>query len=200
MQRFLRFLVASLAAAAALSGCASGYLLDNQVQSFTRIAALPAEPTYRFDRLPSQQEAFPQQDSVEALADAALHRAGLRRDDTAPKYSVQVSARIDRVLSPYADPWDGWGGGWGLGFGGRRGSIGFGGPWGRMDSPWYHREVSVILRDLASQQVVYETRAANDGPLLDNKAVLPAMFDAAMQGFPNAPAGPRRVDVQLGGR
>jgi hypothetical protein len=191
MQRFLRFLVASLAAAAALSGCASGYLLDNQVQSFTRIAALPAEPTYRFDRLPSQQEAFPQQDSVEALADAALHRAGLRRDDTAPKYSVQVSARIDRVLSPYADPWDGWGGGWGLGFGG---------PWGRMDSPWYHREVSVILRDLASQQVVYETRAANDGPLLDNKAVLPAMFDAAMQGFPNAPAGPRRVDVQLGGR
>jgi hypothetical protein len=28
--------------------------------------------------------------------------------------------------------------------------------------------------------------------------VLPAMFDAAMQGFPTPPAGPRRVDIQVG--
>jgi hypothetical protein len=28
--------------------------------------------------------------------------------------------------------------------------------------------------------------------------VLAAMFQAALQGFPTAPAGPRRVDVQVG--
>ncbi|WP_253261902.1 hypothetical protein [Ramlibacter montanisoli] len=56
----------------------------------------------------------------------------------------------------------------------------------------------MIVRELASNRVVYETRAVNDGPWLDNNAVLPAMFDAAMQGFPNPPPGPRRVDIQVG--
>jgi len=45
---------------------------------------------------------------------------------------------------------------------------------------------------------VYETHASNDGPWLDNRTVLPAMFEAAMQGFPNPPPGPRRVDIQVG--
>ena len=31
-------------------------------------------------------------------------------------------------------------------------------------SPWYVREVSVVLRELPSNKVVYETRARNDGP------------------------------------
>ena len=33
---------------------------------------------------------------------------------------------------------------------------------------------------------------------LDNNSVFPAMFQAAMQGFPTPPAGPRRVDIQVG--
>jgi hypothetical protein len=28
--------------------------------------------------------------------------------------------------------------------------------------------------------------------------VLPVMFEAAMQGFPNPPPGPRRVDIRVG--
>jgi hypothetical protein len=28
--------------------------------------------------------------------------------------------------------------------------------------------------------------------------VFPVMFEAAMQGFPNPPAGPRRVDIRVG--
>ncbi len=40
---------------------------------------------------------------------------------------------------------------------------------------------------------------AATGPWLDPATVLPAMFHAALQGFPNPPAGPRRVDIQLGG-
>src|SRR5690606_25982711 len=131
--------VTLLLAAVALSGCATGYLLDNQVQSFSHLTAVPAPATYRFDRLPSQQ-ADPAQAALEALADPALHRAGFRRDDAAPRYGIQVSARTSRMLSPYADPWDSWGGGWGMGFGGRGIGIGFGMPFGRMESPWYHRE------------------------------------------------------------
>ena len=187
-----------LAAATALSGCATGYLLDNQVQSFSSLPALPAPATYRFERLPSQQN--PQQAQLEALADAALFKAGLRRDDAHPRYSVQVSARVQRVLSPYADPWD-WGGfGWSLGGYHRGIGIGIGGPFGRMESPWFQREVGVIVRDIAANKVVFESRASNDGPWLDNNSVLPAMFDAALQGFPNPPAGPRRVDIHIGAK
>lgn len=199
MPRSIRFLLA-LGAAFLLAGCATGYRLDNHVQSFSQLAGLPAQPTYRFERSLSQQ-ADPNQLALEALADPALHKAGLRRDDAAPRYSVQVSARVERMLSPYSDPWYGWGwpGAWGVGYAGRGVGMGFGGPWPMGDPYWMHREVNVILRELASGRVVYETRAVNDGPWLDNSSVLPAMFDAAMQGFPNPPPGPRRVDIQVGG-
>jgi hypothetical protein len=62
---------------------------------------------------------------------------------------------------------------------------------------WYQREVGVIVRELPSNRVVYESHAVNDGPWLEAKAVLPAMFEAALQGFPNPPAGPRRVSIKL---
>lgn len=199
MRRFVMFATA-LVAAFTLSGCATGFLLDNQVQTFSHLTAIPAPATYRFDRLPSQN-VDPAQSALEGLADPALFQAGFRRDDAAPRYAVQVAARTQRTLSPYADPWDygGFGGGWSIG-GGRRGfgiGIGGGGLFPRMDPPWFHREVSVVVRELSSNQVVYETRAINDGPWLDNRAILPRMFEAAMQGFPNPPAGPRRVDIHV---
>ena len=175
-----------------LSGCATSYVLDNSVQSFSQLPAVPAQPTYRFERLPSQQA--PDQAQLEAMADAALHKAGLRRDDASPRYSVQVSARLQPVLSPWADPWDSWGG-----FGLRRHRFGFGmgTRFGMMEPPWYHREVSVIVRELSSNRVVYETRASNDGPWSSSGSVFPAMFEAARQGFPTPPAGPRVVNVQV---
>lgn len=195
--RLLRVLLAATAALL-LGGCASTYLLDNQVQSFSQLQALPAQPSYRFERSLSQQ-VDPAQQALEALADGALYKAGLRRDDAAPRYSVQVSARTERTLSPYADPWSPWGwGGWNLGVGGRHFGLGVGGPWPGTDSYWFRREVGVVMRDLATNKVVYETHAFNDGPWLDNRSVLPAMFEAAMQGFPNPPPGPRRVDIQVG--
>ena len=198
MVRIARFILAAFAATLLLAGCATSYKLDNQVQSFSQLRGVPAQPSYRFERSLSQQ-GDPAQQALEALADPALHKAGLRRDDAAPRYSVQVSARTQRTYSPYADPWGPWGwGGWGLGFHGRHLGLGLAGPWPRTDSYWFHREVSVIVRELPTNRVVYETHAVNDGPWLDNRAVLPAMFDAAMQGFPNPPAGPRRVDVMVG--
>lgn len=179
-----------------LCGCATGYLLDNDVQSFSGLTALPPQPTYRFERLPSQESQA--QTQLEAMAGPVLHQAGLRRDDASPRYSVQVTARLQRVLSPWAGPGDswGWGWGWGGGFG-----HGFGYammPFGGMESPWYQREVSVIVRELASNRVVFESHVNNDGPWLDNAAVFPAMFEAALHGFPNPPPGPRRVNIHLG--
>ena len=179
-----------------LSGCATGYLLDNNVQSFSNLTALPAPATYRFDRLPSQQGRG--QAQLEAMADAALHNAGLRRDDANPRYAVQVSARLEQVLSPWASPWDGWGG-WGVGYRHHGLGVGFGGPFGRFEPPWHHREVAVIIRELASNRVVFESHATSEGPWLDESQVFPAMFTAALQGFPNPPPGPRRVDIQLRG-
>jgi hypothetical protein len=170
-------------------------MLDNEVRSFSSLPAVPANPAYRFERLPSQQHE--QQTQIEAWADPALFRAGLKRDDAAPRYSVQVAARVQRILSPWADPWDGWGGGMGL--------FAAPGPYwmspfGRMEQPWYRREASVILRELATQKVVYESHAVSDGPWTDNAAVIPAMFDAALQGFPVAPQGVRRVNIQVPAR
>lgn len=197
MKRSLPALLGLCVAVSFLAGCASTFLVDSNVQSFSSLGALPAQPTYRFERLPSQQE--PGQARLEAMADAALHRAGFRRDDANPRYAVQVSGRLQPTLSPWADPWrSGWAGGWGIGYHRRGLGLGFGGPWGGMESPWYHREVSVVVRELPSSRVVFESHASHDGPWIDNATVFPAMFQAAMQGFPNPPAGPRRVDVQVG--
>ena len=192
----LRLLGLLMLAAAALTGCASSYILDNSVQSFSTLTALPSQASYRFDRLPSQQ-AFQFQNQVEAMADSALFKAGLRRDDSVPQLGVQVTARVQRALSPWADPWDGWGGlyGWRGRWGG---SFGVGGPFPRMEQAWFHREVGIVVRDLPTNRVVYETHAVNDGPWSDNAAVFPAMFDAALQGFPNPPAGARQVNVKVG--
>ncbi|HYF17926.1 MAG TPA: DUF4136 domain-containing protein [Ramlibacter sp.] len=201
----LRTLAIAVCAAALLVGCATGYRLDNRVQSFSALPSVPANLTYRFERLPSQAGRATQ-DQLEALADPALFRAGLRRDDANPRFSVQVGARAQRVVSPWADPfWDPWGGwGWGghglarrhaLGFG-----VGYGAPLPMPEHTWFHREVSVVMRELPSNRVVYETSAVSDGPWIDQRVVLQAMFDAALQGFPNPPQGPRQVHVQIGGQ
>lgn len=196
-------LAAALLAVLVLSGCATGYTLDHTVQSFSQLGSLPAQAGYRFERLPSQQAADPMQTTLEQVAEPALSKAGLRRDDTAPRYSVQIAARQEQVLSPFADPWDypGWGWGWGMGYGRRGWGVGLGSAMhpSRLEQLWYRREVSLVLRDLGTQQVVYETRAMNDGPWTDARVVFPLMFEAAMQGFPNPPPGPRRVDIHVGG-
>jgi hypothetical protein len=187
--RFTGLLAAG--ALALLAGCASTYTLDNTVQSFAQVGTLATPATYRFDRLPSQQG--PDQAQLEALADPALNTAGLRRDDANPRYAVQINARTEQTLSPWADPWGGFG--WGAWGWRRRWGMGFG---SRIDDPpWYHREVNVVVRDLGNNKVVFESRAISDGPYFDPAKVFPAMFTAAMQGFPNPPPGPRTVNIQV---
>ena len=182
-----------LCAALWLTGCASTRLVDSDVQSFSQLAGAPARATYSFERLPSQQAQGAQQSAVEEQARLALAKVGLRQDSAAPFYRVQAHARTD--LLAYPDYWDGPGWGWG-GWGGGRGF--YGGLSMRFPSPTlYRREVGLILREAASGTVVYETRAVHEGVWTDNPAVFAAMFDAALNGFPTPPTGPRRIVLEI---
>ena len=191
-----------------LAGCASTRLVDSDVQSFSQLRALPAPPTYRFERTLSQQAQPAQQDLLEAQAAQALAKVGMQHTGGSPAaYRVQVEARMQRELQPYwYDPWDNWygpwgGWGWGLGLGtgwGGRGGFYGGGLAMRFPPPTqYRREVMLVLREAASGSVVYETRAVHDGIWNDSPAVFAAMLDAALTGFPVPPAGPRRVNVEI---
>jgi hypothetical protein len=192
---------------AVLSGCATRWVVDSDVKSFSSLGGtVPPGASYRFERLPSQQADSEQQASLETMAAAALAKVGLRRDDERPSYSAQISARVTAGLSPWADPWF-FDGPWGYGYPGHaRGWYGagwYGGGWyggaafTPPANPWYEREVSIVLRETGSNRVVYETRARNDGPYNRSATILPVMFDAALQGFPNPPPGERRVNIEL---
>ena len=185
-----------LCAALWLTGCASTRLVDSDVQSFSQLAGAPARATYAFERLPSQQAQGAQQSAVEEQARAALAKVGLRQDNAAPFYRVHVHARTD--LLAYPDYWDGPGWGWG-GWGGLGVGRGFyGGLSMRFPPPTlYRREVGLILREAATGNVVYETRAVHEGVWTDNPAVFAAMFDAALSGFPTPPTGPRRIVLEI---
>jgi len=178
-----------------LAGCASQRLIDSQVNAFAP-QSIATGSRYRFERLPSQQADAQAQDQLEAITEAALTEVGLLRDDTAPRYTVQVSA-TQRVQDLVLDrPTLGWSLGWMFGNGGilMGSDAGFPG-WNRQTNYW--REVGLIVRDTSTQSVVYETRATHDGPWSDTERILPALLQAALKGFPNPPSGVRRVDIEI---
>ena len=201
-----RFLLALAAATLGLlSGCASMRLIDSDVVS---VAAVPPGMSlqgakYRFERLPSQAS-NPEAGLAEQQAQAAMTAVGLVRDDAGAQLSVLVGFGGNRYL---ADPWGrplgpGWapygsiaiGSGFGGGFGPHIG-VGMG---MRFPPPThYRRDVNLILRDLKSGQVVYETRASHAGPWSDSVPIFTTLFQAALANFPNPPVGPRRVNIEL---
>jgi hypothetical protein len=178
-----------------LTGCSSMRVVDSQVNSFAP-ASVPAGSSYRFERLPSQQSNPAAQDQLEAMADEALAKVGLIHNDQAARYSVQVSAS-QRVQQAVLDrPAMGWNRGWMMGNGGV--SMGSGMLFPGLDvRTSYWREVGLVIRERSTQAVVFESHASNDGPWADSDAVLPAMLDAALQGFPEPPTGVRRVNIEI---
>lgn len=203
-----------------LSGCASVFLVDNQVESFPRWqeraanAAVPAAPQlYRFERLPSQQDqrAARGQDELERITEGSLAKLGWTRaaEGVSAPWTVQVDASTLRLpRAPWEDPWyGGWGpwGGWGpYGMPGRdyavtrSGQVLFFPMMGpRFESPYYQRSVALLIRDARAGRVVYETRAAHDGRWNSTPALWGAMLDAALQGFPVPPAGTRQVNIEV---
>jgi len=179
-----------------LVGCATVRTLPVDVQAFSSLGAPPAQPTYRFERMPSQQAQAQRQAEVEGMAEAALQQAGLRRDDAQAHFTVQLGVRVEREdRLDWNDSW--WYGpslrGWG------RGQLRhWPGPW-LHSTPWYQREVSLALRDNVTGQVVYETHAQEEGTWSDTPNLLPVLFRAALTGFPmpSPGAGPRRVELPL---
>ncbi|QBM30132.1 DUF4136 domain-containing protein [Hydrogenophaga pseudoflava] len=197
----------------ALAGCAGTYRVDNAVQSYAHWsadiptgaqapAAVPQAPqTYRFERLPSQRErgSAEDQNRLEAWTRTVLETHGwtvAEAPANAP-WRVQVTATTVRnARSPWDDPWPSWR---------FRGQVVAGNGyfyWSPMfvvpmDMPWYERKVTVVIRDAASGRVVYETQAGHDGRWNSTPALWQAMLQAALNGFPAPPSGPRQVDIDL---
>lgn len=204
MKRALKAIILGASVIGLLGGCASTRVVENDVTSFARWAPAPPAPgsTYRFERLPSQQQADVSQVRLEGLAQAALARVGLQHNPSAAAFSVQVSASSQPLLRsrwdgayPYGSPnifIGGGSGGANVGFG-----FGFGFPLGGMETPQYRREISIVMRELRSNVAVYETRAVSEEPWVDTDPVLAAMLDAALRGFPVPSAGTRRVNVEI---
>lgn len=200
MRRLLPLLLLSLL----LGGCTGMRLVESQVRATTAAPAsqpIAAGARYRFERLPSQTDPV-ETDSVEAIAEAELGEVGLVHDEAAPRYSVQVTTRMETfVVDDWGRPYSGPRVGGSIMIGG--GSLGIG--TGSMvglgtrfpPSSQYRHEVTLLLRDLGSNQVVYEASARHEGPWNDRYNILRALLAAALKDFPHPPAGPRRVKVEI---
>lgn len=193
--------------AALLAGCASLNRLSSEVSSYGAWPAGAAARTFVFDRLPSQSAES--QTRLEQAALPALTGAGFTPvpDAEAANYIVQLGASVNADALLIDD--FGFYSPFGLhpGFRHRHFGVGlgFGWGWGRVGGPFaaqtYQREVVVLVRDRRTGRTVYETRAANSGhsPAIDS--LLPAMFQAALSGFPDAGTVNRRriVTTPIGG-
>jgi Domain of unknown function (DUF4136) len=218
-------LPASPAAPAASSSSPTATSLPASASGTRTISAASTtfSATYRFERLPSQQTDTARQDRLEALAQSALDKVGLVRVGDAPgspkaRFTLQMGISVLRGSRP-VNGWygDDFGVGLGAPFGSHLGgyvTVGVGSPgfygghysgfpgafpgsFVYLPPPYYVREVSLVLREASSGAVVFESRAKHEGPWHDSLAILPAMFDAALQGFPQPPAGLRRVVVEI---
>lgn len=203
-----RSFIAVCLVALGLVGCGGMRLVDSDVRSYTTPPLVPVGARYQFERLPSQQAQADaaEQTQLEAMVQPALIKAGLQRDDAAASYSVQIS--VDIKVDPYA-PWDqpsiGRWPGFNFGRGVHSGNVLFVGHhpfrgwsgFGMSELPYYWYQVSLIVRNLSTAQVVYETHAAHDGRRADSHVILPAMFEAALQGFPNPPQGVRHINIEI---
>ena len=184
-----------------LAGCSGMRIVDSDVTAFSAWTAAPPAPgtRYRFERLPSQTAAT-QQDRIEALATTSLSKVGMALNPVDARFSVQVLLGTE-IVQRYPSPGFGGFGGIGgsgvfVGGGSMGSSIGLSFPIG-FGEPYYKRSLSILMRDLATQKVVFETRALHDGVWGDGFAVLPAMLDSALLGFPQPPAGTRRINVEI---
>lgn len=198
MKSLLKTLAFVACVSAVLTGCSGMRIVDSDVTTFAAWTSAPPGPgtPYRFERLPSQQLARLQQDEVEAIASRSLAKVGMVVAPGTARFSVQVVLNT-QLLERFAD--DGFmlgGPGVFLGAGNMGGSIGMSFPI-RFGQPFLKRDLTVLMRDMSTQKVVFETRALHDGIWNDGLSVLPAMLEAALLGFPQPPAGTRRINVEI---
>lgn len=186
--------LASLALAAVmLSGCATSRNVDSEVRSFGGTTPIATGATYRFERLPSQDPKA--QEPLEAATQKALATKGLVLDEARARYTVQVRLDSDYLLRDAFGHWqyspfdriilspDGT-------------------LWRQMRSPlidpvWYRRTLQVVVRELGSGNIAYETRAVHDSPWSDTPNLIAPILDAALGDFPQSQPTPKTVTVVL---
>lgn len=193
-------LILALAMSVGLTGC-SVMRVDNQVQShaiWPSGALSIGKVSYRFERLPSQQQA--QQSPLVAeleswvAGELATHNWQLQPEGSDWRVTVSSSHTV-LPRAPWESPPERWHMGIGL-EGGRPNRLGLG-MWMTLEQPYHLRAVSVVIRDGQRGEVVYETQARHDGRWNDSPALWQAMVKAALSGFPNPPAGLRQVDLDV---
>lgn len=189
------FFIVLFSVASWLAGCAGPRLIDTQVNSFAPQAVSPGA-SYQFERLPSQMADPVGQANLEKLSEAALAKVGLKRQNRATLSVVVTAVQRQEITATERSVAIGWGLGWGFGHGSI--AIGHRRPWflGLDAQLSYWRQVSVIMRNAAGQ-VAYESHASHEGVWSDSEAILAALLDAALQGFPAPPAGVRRVNIEI---
>ncbi len=187
------------------AGCGSMRLIESEVSAHARFspAAAPVGgASYRFERLPSQEGQPQAQAALEQIAEGALAKVGMVRAAAASQasFSVQAGARSETWLRDDGDPLFPSRGAYGsprfalgLGMGSPSRSLGL----SMRVTYLYRHEVGLIMRELSSMQIVYETRANQEGPWSDTAVLYGVMFDAALQGFPRPSAASMRVRTEI---
>lgn len=182
-----------------LSGCASLNSFSSQVSSHGSWPADRQPGAYAFERLPSQTatpELATQQTQLEDAARPALAAAGFTEaaDPSLAKVVVQLASQVQVDVRPPLDnfwyPYGrwGWGGFWGPG----RGGIALG---MHMEPPYVQMQVSVLMRDRSTHQVLYETRARHERLGSVDARLYPLLFEAALKDFPLVAVSPRTVTL-----
>lgn len=185
-----------LSAALLLSGCAALKTISPEVRSFGSWPEGRAPGTYAFERLPSQQQPLSRAAQWEQLAAPALAKAGfkLAADPTKADVIVALGVRVGiSDADPWSDPlWHRWNAplyAWRFGMPPRSHPM--------FIERRYEREVGLLIRDRASGQAIYEARASHDGATRGDDALMGALFEAALTGFPKAHPEPRFIPIQL---
>ena len=182
-------MLACVAMHALLAACAGPRTIESLVRTATPVPApvLDANAHYRFERLPSQLGSR-DADALEAQTQSALASVGWVRDDASPRYSAEVTLRVDVTqFIDYGPPrLHHWGGGYFM-------------PGPRLPPTYRYRyDLALLLRELQGGQVVYETHALHEGPWYDREPIVGAMLTSALLDFPTPPQTPRLVKVQIG--
>ena len=175
-----------------LGGCATTRIIDSEVRSFAGVTP-PAQPaSYRFERLPSQDLQPYAQERLETIAQPLLESVGLRKEVTEPKYALVMKASVEAIENPtFSRSWkrqqwldrDGFM---------RLPSMGL-----MLEPSWQRYSVSLVLRDIASSQTVFESSAQHMGPWSDTQQLLPAVIRAALSDYPRAQPQPHSVFIEV---
>ena len=181
-----------LAVLLALGGCATTRIIDSEVRSFAGSTAPNNLASYRFERLPSQDLQAKAQEQLETIAQPLLESVGLRKADTAPQYALQMTATVQAIQNPtYSTTWrrqrlmD------------RDGLMRFPSMGLMLEPPWHLYSVSLLLRDIATSQTVFESTAQHVGPWSDTQQLLPAVIRAALSDYPRAQPQPHTVFIEV---